>query len=89
MWRLATRRLLPTGRLAPSATRTLVTGTPYGEITIGVPKETTALERRVAQTPESIAKLTKEGFQVYLIGADAIRHWPNTVAALDKPEKAE
>ena len=29
---------------------------------------------------------TQEGFQVYLIGADAIRHWPNTVAALDKPE---
>ena len=29
---------------------------------------------------------TAEGAQVYLIGADAVRHWPNTVRALDKPE---
>ena len=55
----------PLARLAaPVASRTLVTGTPYSELTIGVPKETTALERRVAQTPESVAKLTKEGWSV-------------------------
>ena len=46
------------------ASRTLVTGTPYSEMSIGVPKETVPLERRVAQTPESITKLTKEGWNV-------------------------
>ena len=38
--------------------------TPYTELSIGVPKELTALERRVAQTPESVGKLVKEGFTV-------------------------
>ena len=32
--------------------------------TIGVPKELANLERRVAQTPESVGKLTKAGFNV-------------------------
>jgi NAD(P) transhydrogenase len=41
-----------------------ISGTPYSEMSIGVPKETTALERRVSQTPESVAKLVKEGFAV-------------------------
>jgi NAD(P) transhydrogenase len=36
---------------------------PYGELTIGVPKETTPLERRVAQTPDSIKNLLKAGFK--------------------------
>jgi len=40
--------------------------TPYGDLTIGVPKETAALERRVAQSPESVAKLTKAGFNVVI-----------------------
>ena len=31
---------------------------------IGVPKETFPLERRVSQTPESVEKLVKAGFQV-------------------------
>ena len=57
----ASRPLL--GRLS-IASRTLMTGTPYSELTIGVPKETVALERRVSQTPESITKLTKEGWNV-------------------------
>lgn len=56
------RALLP--RLA-GASRGLQ-GTPYSEITIGVPKETTPLERRVAQTPETVTKLTKEGFTVHV-----------------------
>ena len=41
-----------------------MSGVPYGEMTIGVPKEITHLERRVAQTPESVGKLTKAGFNV-------------------------
>ena len=36
----------------------------YEQVTIGVPKELTPLERCVAQTPESIGKLTKAGFNV-------------------------
>ena len=63
MLRQAARRLL-VGRVAPTGSRTLVTGTPYGELTIGVPKETAHLEKRVAQSPESVAKLVKEGWNV-------------------------
>ena len=63
MLRQAARRLL-VGRLAPAGGRTLVTGTPYSELTIGVPKETAHLEKRVAQTPESVTKLVKEGWNV-------------------------
>jgi len=36
----------------------------YEGITIGVPKETLPLERRVAHTPESVANLVKAGFNV-------------------------
>jgi NAD(P) transhydrogenase len=39
-------------------------GIPYGKLTVGVPKESMPLERRVAQTPESVAKLVASGFQV-------------------------
>jgi len=39
-------------------------GTPYGEMTIGVPKEADPAENRVAQTPESLAALVKAGFGV-------------------------
>jgi hypothetical protein len=43
---------------------TSIRGTPYAELSIGVPKETAALERRVSQTPETVGKLVKEGFTV-------------------------
>ena len=36
----------------------------YSELTIGVPKEIAAGERRVAQVPETVAKFHKAGFQV-------------------------
>merc|ERR1719247_1214947 len=36
----------------------------YENMTIGVVKETLPLERRVAQSPESVGKLVKEGFKV-------------------------
>eukprot|EP00613_Pedinella_sp_CCMP2098_P082557 CAMPEP_0171994752 /NCGR_PEP_ID=MMETSP0993-20121228/279118_1 /TAXON_ID=483369 /ORGANISM="non described non described, Strain CCMP2098" /LENGTH=1213 /DNA_ID=CAMNT_0012647839 /DNA_START=57 /DNA_END=3699 /DNA_ORIENTATION=+ len=39
-------------------------GTPYSSLTIGVPKETFALERRVSTTPESASKLVAAGFNV-------------------------
>lgn len=45
-------------------------GTPYKELTIGVPKETFPLEKRVAATPESVSKLRQPGFNV-LIEKDA------------------
>jgi H+-translocating NAD(P) transhydrogenase len=38
-------------------------GIPYEKLTVGVPKETFDLERRVAATPESVARLVKSGFQ--------------------------
>jgi NAD(P) transhydrogenase len=41
-----------------------VKSTPYDQLTIGVVKETAKNERRVSQTPESVAKLVKAGFNV-------------------------
>jgi len=62
------RVLRPTGgtrALLPFAGRVRhASGIPYSELSIGVPKESAALEKRVAQSPESVAKLTKEGFTV-------------------------
>jgi len=45
-------------------------GTPYSKLTVGVPKETYALEKRIAATPETVSKLVKPGFNV-LIEKDA------------------
>lgn len=39
-------------------------GTPYNNLTIGIPKETFPNERRVAMTPAACKLLTKEGFTV-------------------------
>jgi len=41
-------------------------GTPYSELTVGVPKETYPLEKRVAATPESVTRLVKPGFSVVI-----------------------
>ena len=60
-------RLSALGRQAGSQGGRGFKSVPYGELSIGVPKETTALERRVAQTPESIKKLLKEGFGSVLV----------------------
>ena len=50
-------------RVCPRGVRQLQS-TPYSELSIGVPKESVALERRVAQTPETVTKLVKAGFTV-------------------------
>jgi NAD(P) transhydrogenase len=39
-------------------------GIPYKNLTVGVPKEIHEGEKRVALTPETVAKLVKEGFNV-------------------------
>ena len=41
-----------------------VTGVPYGQLTIGVPKEIHEGERRVALSPEAAKQLIKQGFNV-------------------------
>ena len=64
---VAQRRLALLGRQAASKGTRGLKSTPYGELTIGVPKESVPLERRVAQTPESIKKLLKEGFGAVLV----------------------
>ena len=50
-------------RAAASLSRS-ITGTPYDQMTNGVVKELAAMEKRVAQSPESVGKLTKAGFKV-------------------------
>ena len=42
----------------------LVRGLPYSSLAIGVPKETMPSERRVAQTPATVAQLVNSGFKV-------------------------
>lgn len=39
-------------------------GRPYAKLTVGIPKETFPLEKRVAASPESVARLVKPGFSV-------------------------
>lgn len=39
-------------------------GRPFGEITIGVPAEVLKGEKRVSQTPETVAQLVKKGYKV-------------------------
>ena len=46
-------------------------GTPYSALTIGVPKEVFPLEKRVAASPESVARLLKPGFRAVNIEAGA------------------
>jgi NAD(P) transhydrogenase len=50
------------GDAAAAATTPL--GVPYDRLTVGIPKETFPRERRVAATPESVARLVKPGFSV-------------------------
>jgi NAD(P) transhydrogenase len=48
-------------------------GTPYAELTVGIPKETYPNERRVAATPQNVALLIKKGFRRVLVERDAGR----------------
>jgi NAD(P) transhydrogenase len=41
-------------------------GTPYSALTVGIPKEHFPLEKRVAASPESVARLVKPGFTVQI-----------------------
>lgn len=46
-------------------------GTPYAQLTVGVPKETTASEQRVALTPAGVAALLKAGFRAVHVQSGA------------------
>ena len=41
-----------------------VTGVPYDQLTVGVPKEIHVGEKRVALSPEATKQFTKQGFKV-------------------------
>jgi NAD(P) transhydrogenase len=56
-----------------------VKGVPYSELTVGIPKETFDLEKRVAATPESVSKLVKPGFKVLVENdAGSLSHFSNS-----------
>ena len=55
-------RSLSAGAQDDAAPKAEILGVPYSQMSIGVPKETFALERRVSQTPESVKKLVDAGF---------------------------
>jgi NAD(P) transhydrogenase len=58
--------------------KTAPLGIPYSKLTIGVPKETFPLEKRVAATPESVDRLIKPGFSVLIEdGAGQDSHFSN------------
>ncbi|ORX38067.1 NAD(P) transhydrogenase beta subunit-domain-containing protein [Kockovaella imperatae] len=48
-----------------------VPGTPYSELTVGIPKEVFPNERRVAITPAGVATLLKKGFKQVYVSPDA------------------
>lgn len=58
-----THPLRPLAR-PPAFARQLQSGTPYKDVTIGVPKESHPGERRVALVPASVATLCKQGVRV-------------------------
>lgn len=58
------RQAVPCGRRAFTSGKAMRAGVKYENMTIGIVKETLPLERRVAQSPESVGKLVKEGFKV-------------------------
>lgn len=41
-------------------------GIPYSDLTVGIPKEIFPLEKRVAATPDTVARLVKPGFSVQI-----------------------
>jgi Alanine dehydrogenase/PNT, N-terminal domain len=49
-----------------SAPEKEVKGIPYNKLIVGIPKETFPLEKRVAATPESVARLIQPGFSVQI-----------------------
>ena len=87
MWRPLTSAARRVGATAPAASRAASTtttapatqsatvfGKPLSALTVGVPKEVLPGERRVAQTPESVAGLVNKGFGVAVeagAGSDA------------------
>lgn len=48
-----------------------ILGTPYAQLTVGIPRERAALEKRVAATPESVQRLIHAHFQRVLVETDA------------------
>ncbi|KAI9030307.1 NAD(P) transhydrogenase [Hyaloraphidium curvatum] len=62
--REAVARAAPDAPAAPPKAHAspLLAGVPWKDITVGVPKEVFAGERRVAMTPQNVARLKKAGF---------------------------
>ncbi|EJT69737.1 hypothetical protein GGTG_12620 [Gaeumannomyces tritici R3-111a-1] len=71
----------PLGQVATAtySTKALPPTTPYGQLAVGVPKETYSNERRVALTPQNVALLLKKGFKRVLVerGAGALADFPD------------
>lgn len=72
-WQTTTSRLRSTRLTAPfpsghqRSIASLPEEVPYGQLTVGIPKETYPGERRVAITPQNVALLLKKGFSKVLV----------------------
>jgi H+-translocating NAD(P) transhydrogenase len=76
----------PTSRVVPVSRYATVVeppSAPYSELTVGIPRETFANERRVAITPQNVALLKKKGFKQVLVeqGAGALADFPDNAYA--------
>ncbi|KAJ1619409.1 NAD(P) transhydrogenase beta subunit-domain-containing protein [Pavlovales sp. CCMP2436] len=74
----------PAAAASPAAAQTqrCPPGTPYAELSLGVPTESALLEKRVAQTPESVERRVREGFRVLVeTGAGAAAGFPDEAYA--------
>jgi hypothetical protein len=56
---------------ADAPSKTTPKGIPYTALTIGIPKETYALEKRVAATPESVERLLSKNFKAVYVETGA------------------
>lgn len=77
------RALKQQPRLSPwarslSSSEAAKKGTPYSELTVGIPKEIFPLEKRVAASPESVKRMVAPGFNVVVEdGAGAASYFSN------------
>jgi NAD(P) transhydrogenase len=53
-----------TANFSSASSSSTAKGIPYSKLTVGIPKETFPLEKRVAATPESVKRLVAPGFSV-------------------------
>jgi Alanine dehydrogenase/PNT, N-terminal domain len=71
LWRSYTSSSVVSKESNSDTTKSIPKGIPYSNLTVGIPKETFPLERRVAASPDTVAQLLKAGFKAVNIESGA------------------